>query len=138
VKKIIAAGTAALFLLPCLAVAAFAGPNDGYPGVVDTAVKAKAPDKVKSGKEFTVRANLVIAANDNPCEGHFLIKLTNPNTGVEKTVEQDGTNKRDVFRAQFTLKAVAKWDGKAKWIPAYRNPCQGSHDEFSVKVVAKK
>ncbi|WP_457201870.1 hypothetical protein [Nocardioides sp. HB32] len=114
---------------------ALAGPNDGYPGVVQPDAGAHGPHKAKAGKKIEVRASVDVASNGSPCRGKFMLKVTPKGATSDARLLKlfKDTNGQDrVFT--FTIDEPGKYIVKVRFVPEYRSPCKGAHDEYTITI----
>src|SRR4051794_631844 len=129
VKKALLATIATLLIALGWSPAAQAGPNDGYPGVVQPDAGAQGPHKAKAGETIKVRAKIDLASNGQPCRGKFMLKVTPKGATSDARLFKmfKDTNGGDKTFS-FAIDEPGKYIVKLRFIPEYRSPCKGAHD----------
>lgn len=134
-KKLCAATIASFLLVLGWGSAAVAGPNDGYPGVVQPETSAPVPDKAKAGKTIKVKASVDLASNGQPCRGKFMLKVYRAKgfAGDPEFKLFEKTNGGDKT-FEFKIEEPGKYIVKVRFIPEYRSPCKGAHSEERITI----
>ncbi|MGY2701574.1 hypothetical protein [Nocardioides sp. HB32] len=134
-KKLIVGIAGAALLVSSAGSAAFAGPHDGYPGVIKTQTTVSGPGKAKVGQTKTYNAKLVVASDGNPCKGTFDLKVTKGDDTVQTGSKPLGDGNRS-FDVTFDH-GKGKYVVKVRFIPSNQNACKGSNGAKNVQVKKK-
>jgi hypothetical protein len=135
VKKLLATTIVSFLVLLGGGSTAFAGPNDGYTGVVQPEASAQVPDKAKAGKTIKVRASVDLASNGAPCRGRFMLKVTpvkNPYSDPLLKMFEHTNGGDKVF--EFKINEPGRYIVKVRFIPEHRSPCKGAHTEERITI----
>ena len=134
-KKALPAAIATALIALGWSPAAHAGPNDGYPGVVQPDAGAQGPHKAKAGQKIKVKAKINLASNGAPCRGKFMFKVTpvGATSDAKLFKKFKDTNGGDKSLT-FSIDQPGKYIVKVRFIPEYRSPCKGAHDEYTITI----
>jgi hypothetical protein len=134
-KRVLACAVAAALISLGWGSVAVAGPNDGYPGVVQPEAGAQGPHQAKVGETIKVKASIDLASNGEPCRGRFMFKVT-PKGAVsdarlfKRYVKTNGGDRS----IKFSIDEPGEYIVKVRFVPEYRSPCKGAHTEYTLTV----